>query len=316
MVCIGSTATINLAGLLASSTSTVNYSINGVAQTAVTGVVANSSGVASFTSAALTAANNGQTLQITGITVTSATPNCTASFTQNVTLSVDTADPTFTFCPGNQTDNSNHTGCTYQESGTGWDAIATDNNGTTTLAYNLSGVTSGSGNFLSGVQFNAGVTTVTWTATDGCGRTAHCIYTVTVSNILANVTLQSGDNECPELKSSQGFKSDNGDYSLGATKVVFRVERQNSSTSTWSFNYNVSGATVYGSSPHPSSGTINLTGSDNFIDLDFLITNVENSPLTVTLNVTSISDANGCNDTTTRSAQVNIKAMPKVGSFN
>src|SRR5205814_4077207 len=85
-VCAGSGAVINLTGLLASSTSTINYSINGVAQTAKTGIVANGSGAASFTSASLTAANDGQTLQITSITTTSATPNCSQTFTQNVTL--------------------------------------------------------------------------------------------------------------------------------------------------------------------------------------------------------------------------------------
>ena len=90
-VCAGSAATINLAGLLASSTSTVNYTINGVLQTAVTGVIANGSGAAGFTSAALTGANNGQILQITGITTTSSTPNCSVTFAQNLTMSVDPA---------------------------------------------------------------------------------------------------------------------------------------------------------------------------------------------------------------------------------
>jgi hypothetical protein len=42
-----------------------------------------------FQHANLTTANNGQTLQITSITTTSATPNCTTSFTQNVILSVN-----------------------------------------------------------------------------------------------------------------------------------------------------------------------------------------------------------------------------------
>ncbi|UUF15350.1 MULTISPECIES: T9SS sorting signal type C domain-containing protein [Flavobacterium] len=94
-VCVGSSATINLTGLLASSTSTVSYTINGVAQTPVTGVTATAGGTASFTSAALTAANNGQTLQITGITTTSNTPNCSQSFTTNVTLAVNPS-PTLT----------------------------------------------------------------------------------------------------------------------------------------------------------------------------------------------------------------------------
>jgi hypothetical protein len=94
-VCANSGATINLTGLLANSTSTINYTINAVAQTPVTGVVANGSGAASFASANLTAANNGQTLRITGVTVTSATPNCPASFSQDVILSVN-PNPTLT----------------------------------------------------------------------------------------------------------------------------------------------------------------------------------------------------------------------------
>ncbi len=88
-VCSGSAATINLTGLLAGSTSTIAYTISGVAQTSATSIVASGTGTASFTTPALTSANNGQTLQITGVTTTSATPNCSASFTRNVTLSVN-----------------------------------------------------------------------------------------------------------------------------------------------------------------------------------------------------------------------------------
>lgn len=88
-ICAGSGALINLTGLPANSTSTINYTINSIAQTAITGVVANSAGSASFTTAALTAANNGQQLQITGVTVTSSTPNCSGTFAQNVTLAVN-----------------------------------------------------------------------------------------------------------------------------------------------------------------------------------------------------------------------------------
>ncbi|WP_163396749.1 beta strand repeat-containing protein, partial [Flavobacterium limi] len=93
--CVGSGATISLTGLLASATSTINYSINGVAQTAVTGVVSDASGAASFSTVALTAANNGQQLRITGVSTTSTTPSCSSAFTQNVTLSVNPA-PTLT----------------------------------------------------------------------------------------------------------------------------------------------------------------------------------------------------------------------------
>lgn len=100
-VCAGSGAVINLTGLLSNSTSTIGYSIDGVAQSPVTGVVANGSGAASFTTSSLSAANNGQTLQITSVTTTSATPSCTKTFTQNFTLAVNEA-PTVTTDPSNQ----------------------------------------------------------------------------------------------------------------------------------------------------------------------------------------------------------------------
>jgi len=87
-VCAGSTAQVNLMGLVASSTSTIAYTINGVAQTPVAGVVANAGGNASFNTAVLSAANNGQTLQITSVTITSASPSCAQSFSNSFALSV------------------------------------------------------------------------------------------------------------------------------------------------------------------------------------------------------------------------------------
>ena len=73
-VCAGSPAQINLTGLVASSTSTITYKINGGATQTVTGVVASAGGTASFNTIALTAANNGQILQVTGVTITSGSP--------------------------------------------------------------------------------------------------------------------------------------------------------------------------------------------------------------------------------------------------
>lgn len=89
VVCEGFGATINLTGLLPGSTSTINYTINGVAQAAVSGVVANASGVASFITVPLVAVNDGQKLKITGITVTSTTPACSGGFAMELTLNVD-----------------------------------------------------------------------------------------------------------------------------------------------------------------------------------------------------------------------------------
>ncbi len=82
----GSPATIHLNGLVANSTNnTIEYTINGIAQTPVTGVDADGNGSANFMTTTLTAANIGQTLQITKITNSF---NNFSTFTQNVILPV------------------------------------------------------------------------------------------------------------------------------------------------------------------------------------------------------------------------------------
>ncbi|PJE45264.1 MAG: hypothetical protein CUR32_00070 [Flavobacterium sp.] len=85
VTCSGSQTTFALTGLLPNSTSTIGYTINGTAQTAITGVVADASGNATFT-VALPAVNNGRTLAITSLTRTDLTPNCTTAITANNTV--------------------------------------------------------------------------------------------------------------------------------------------------------------------------------------------------------------------------------------
>ena len=83
-----------------------------------------------------------------------------------------------------------------------WDATATDNCSGVTLMASLTGATvSGPHASLSGVSFNEGVTTVTWTATDGCGISADCEFTVTVVykpeiNCPADITSSNDLNVC------------------------------------------------------------------------------------------------------------------------
>lgn len=115
----------------------------------------------------------------------------------------DVTDPTFTFCPTNQTIDSDAGICTYTKLDNGWNATGTDNCSVASLTYNLTGVTSGTGTTLNGVTFNVGVTTVTWTITDGAGLTAQCAYTVTVEdnedptiNCIANQTVDSDAGIC------------------------------------------------------------------------------------------------------------------------
>src|SRR5688572_7847239 len=72
--------------------------------------------------------------------------------------------------------------CTYTHSGTTWNATATDNCTVASITYALSGATSGTGTSLNGVVFNLGVTTVTWTATDGSSNIDVCSFDVTVTD--------------------------------------------------------------------------------------------------------------------------------------
>ncbi len=90
-ICEGSPVIINLTGMVANTTGNIiNYSIAGVPQTAVTGINSNASGAASFTVDALTAANNGQVLQITQIT----NATCSTAFARNVTLAINATPAT------------------------------------------------------------------------------------------------------------------------------------------------------------------------------------------------------------------------------
>ena len=83
-----------------------------------------------------------------------------------------------------------------------WDATATDNCSGASLVANLTGATN-SGPFasLNGVSFNEGLTTVTWTATDGCGISADYTFNVNVAfapqiSCPANISTSNQTNVC------------------------------------------------------------------------------------------------------------------------
>lgn len=103
--CNASGAVINLTGMVPGSTNTISYSINGVAQTPVSGVIASGSGEASFTTAVLTPANNGQTLRVTQVS----NGTCSSVFAYDVTL-VYTAPATWKGINTNWNDAQNWCG--------------------------------------------------------------------------------------------------------------------------------------------------------------------------------------------------------------
>jgi hypothetical protein len=66
----------------------LEYTIDNGTPELITGLTSDGSGNSSFVTSTLTEVNDGQLLQITGITITSETPNCTQAFSQEVILSV------------------------------------------------------------------------------------------------------------------------------------------------------------------------------------------------------------------------------------
>lgn len=91
-------------------------------------------------------------------------------------------------------------GNTYTNTGTAWDAVASDDCGVASLTYTLSGATTGTGSgatqTLNGVSFNPGVTIVTWRVTDLSGKYAECAFNVTV-NLNDECSVTGPDNVCP-----------------------------------------------------------------------------------------------------------------------
>ncbi|RTL59772.1 MAG: T9SS type A sorting domain-containing protein, partial [Sphingobacteriales bacterium] len=77
---------------------------------------------------------------------------------------------------------------------------ATDNCGTVTVSYAITGATtrSGTGTNASGL-FNTGVSTITWTVKDGCNNTATCTTTVTVNPLPSVSIVASSPNFCSNL---------------------------------------------------------------------------------------------------------------------
>ncbi|MFZ4401257.1 MAG: HYR domain-containing protein, partial [Bacteroidales bacterium] len=114
------------------------------------------------------------------LTVTDNNENV-SSCVSTVTV-LDNLKPIYTFCPTNKIVSTDNGLCTYTHHDITWDATATDNCAVTSLTYNLTGVTSGTGTTLNNVVFNKGITTVTWTASDASGNTQICSYTVTVND--------------------------------------------------------------------------------------------------------------------------------------
>ncbi|MBA4276269.1 Ig-like domain repeat protein, partial [Flavobacterium sp.] len=80
--------------------------------------------------------------------------------------------------------NTNSGLCTYKVVGSEFNATATDNCSTPTLAWSVTGATTISGDTtMDGFDLNFGTNTITWTAKDACGNTSTCSITVSINNV-------------------------------------------------------------------------------------------------------------------------------------
>ncbi|MBI1836995.1 MAG: HYR domain-containing protein, partial [Flavobacteriia bacterium] len=242
---------------------------------------------------------NGVTFN-SGVTTVTWTANDGSAFTVpatcvfTVTVS-DTEAPAIS-CVGNQSVSTDPGVCIYTIIGAGWNATGSDNCGAVSFAYVMTGATTGSGSSLSGIELNKGVTTITWTATDGVGLTSTCSYTVTVS-----------DTELPTI-SCVGNRNVNTDAGVCTfTKVSTSWNATGADNCSTSFSYVLTGATtgsgaslagvVFNGGVTTVTWTVN-DGSGNTATCSFTVTVTDNQDPTISCaavgNQTVNTDAGVC----------------------
>ncbi len=130
--------------------------------------------------------------------------NCTAQDQVTITTIQDVTPPIIS-CVGNQIESTSSVSCTYKKTTNSWDASATDNCTISSLIYQLTGATTGTGSTLNNVIFNQGITQVLWIATDGLGNSDSCFYTVTIQDtwqpVISSCGVQGTDTVSCDLGS-------------------------------------------------------------------------------------------------------------------
>ena len=112
--------------------------------------------------------------------------------------------------------------------GTEFDATAADTCSSPSLTWSVSGATSANGvSTMAGLALNYGMHTITWTATDACGLTSSCSFTVNVNSIttVTALTVAPGSQQYSDVVT---YTATITPYNcLGATeiggKVYFKV---------------------------------------------------------------------------------------------
>ncbi|MBK6860418.1 MAG: T9SS type A sorting domain-containing protein [Saprospiraceae bacterium] len=122
--------------------------------------------------------------------------------------------PPIIVCPPNKTFSAYPPDCTLKVDSIKWVAVS-DNCSIPTVSYQISGATQTFGiKDASGVVFNQGVSTVTYIATDACGNTASCSFTITINCGCCPLGSIQGPNMISNPDFSAGISGFNSDYSI------------------------------------------------------------------------------------------------------
>lgn len=165
----------------------------------------------------------------------------------------------------------------------------------------------------------SGTITREYTIYDKTGNYSSCTQTITVSTPSVSIT-SDFDDSCPQLITNQGFKPENDNYDAGSTKITFEVSLSGTSATTLSFKYKITGTNVSVRTNLPlltppfNGNTGDISGT-NPVELTFYIDNNPPIELYPKLEITNITDGNGCAADDPTPLSVTINAMPEVGKY-
>jgi len=199
----------------------------------------------------------------------------------------DNEDPVISDCgvSGSQTVSADAGECTYTNTGTGWDVVATDNCTTVAVGYVLTGATTGSGTSLDGVVFNEGTTTVEWTVTDAALNTSTCSYDIVVE-----------DDELPVISSCPTDIPQTNDPSICGAEVTWiaPTAADNCGVSTFTSTHNSGDVFPVGTTTVTYTAT-DAAGNESTCSFDVTITDTEDPVISgCPLNIAVSNDASTC----------------------
>ncbi|NCC73687.1 MAG: HYR domain-containing protein, partial [Sphingobacteriia bacterium] len=203
----------------------------------------------------------------------------TCSFT--VTVS-DDDNPTINCPTGIAASYNNDSGeCTYSAQSTEFDPTGYDDNcQVVRLTYQLTGVTTigpigtDTSTTLTGVQFNKGTTTVTWSAFDAENNSVECSFTVTVE-----------DNENPTITCPADI-TENNDSNVCNAEVTIQAITFSDNCPGSSIAWTTTGATTLSGNGQPGAQTFNVGVTTVTVTVTDAAENTATCSFTVTVNDT------------------------------